>query len=55
MLSGHGACIESIKIYNFDQLYKIRPEIPFIFEESDLKKVQKLEKTIIVGDKTGDL
>jgi ssDNA-binding replication factor A large subunit len=44
-----GLCTIEVKVC------EMGPEIPFIFEESDFKRVQKLKKTIIVGDKTGAL
>ncbi|CAF1565913.1 unnamed protein product [Rotaria sp. Silwood1] len=34
---------------------EIGPKVSFIFEESDFKKVEKLKKIVVVGDKTGAL
>ena len=44
-----GYCTIEVKICN------IGPETPYIFEQSDFKKIQKLKKMIIVGDYTGAL
>ncbi|CAF2645626.1 unnamed protein product [Rotaria sp. Silwood2] len=44
-----GLCTIEVKIC------EIGAEVPFTFEESDFKKVQKLKKTVVVGDKTGAL
>ncbi|CAF0863139.1 unnamed protein product [Adineta steineri] len=45
----NGLCSIEVKIC------EVGPETPFFFEESGFKKIQKLKKTLVVGDKTGAL